>query len=130
MGKRDRVCEIGAEMGYASEGNRGGNIRVATTVPSRLRGLLGTEPGNDLLVLAPCASIHTYGMRYSIDIAFVDRTGTVVLSRRAVEPGTCIGCRTASLAVERAHAPCKRWFELGDPVALVVDEPNRRGERL
>jgi uncharacterized membrane protein (UPF0127 family) len=38
------------------------------------------------LILAPCISIHTFFMQFAIDVAFVDRTGTIVRLRPAVRP--------------------------------------------
>jgi uncharacterized membrane protein (UPF0127 family) len=46
----------------------------------RLRGLLGRPalPAGEGLLLIPCTSIHTLGMGYAIDVAFLDRSGRVV----------------------------------------------------
>jgi uncharacterized protein len=55
-------------------------VRVADHFVTRALGLLvGTplDPDEGLLI-APCASIHTIGMRYPIDVVFVDRVGLVV----------------------------------------------------
>lgn len=47
-------------------------VSVASTFAQRARGLLGTQPRPELLMIAPCHSIHTFGMRYPIHIAFFD----------------------------------------------------------
>lgn len=43
---------------------------------ARLRGLLGRRPlrGNaaEALLLVPCSSIHTFAMRYALDVVFLD----------------------------------------------------------
>ncbi len=55
-------------------------VRPATTLWARSRGLLGRkglEPGEGLL-LDPCSGIHTWGMAFPIDAAFLNREGTVV----------------------------------------------------
>lgn len=46
---------------------------------TRLRGLLGRslEEGGGLL-LSPCGSIHTFGMRYAIDAVYLDKAGRVL----------------------------------------------------
>ena len=46
----------------------------------RLIGLLGTEKFDDgkCLHIAPCTSVHTFGMKYAIDILFLDRNNCVV----------------------------------------------------
>lgn len=51
----------------------------ADTPWDRMRGLLvrpRLAPGEGLLI-EPCGSIHTFGMRYALDLAFLDRGGTV-----------------------------------------------------
>jgi uncharacterized protein len=63
-------------------------VRVADRPWSRLRGLLGVpslHPGEGLL-LEPCSSVHTYGMRYAIDVAFLDREGRVVALHHSLGP--------------------------------------------
>ncbi|WJF91767.1 DUF192 domain-containing protein [Paraburkholderia bonniea] len=57
-------------------------VRVATTETrqERMRGLLGRDhlPHEEALLLHPCRSIHTFGMRFAIDILFLDRYQRVV----------------------------------------------------
>ena len=50
-------------------------VRVARTFRQRLRGLLGTRSlgSEEGLMLSPGGSVHTFGMRYRIDVAFLDR---------------------------------------------------------
>ncbi len=47
---------------------------------TRNRGLLGRSglPSDRALVLAPCWGVHTFFMKFPIDIAFVDRSGKVL----------------------------------------------------
>lgn len=82
----------------------------------RLRGLLGTFPGQatgSALVFEHTHSLHTLGMRYPIDVAFLDGDGRVVMSERAVRPGRVRFCRQGLTAVER-EASASPWFILGD----------------
>jgi len=55
-------------------------VELAITRRSRRKGLLGRDelPSSVGMVLAPCCSIHTAFMRFSIDAAFVSRGGKVV----------------------------------------------------
>jgi uncharacterized membrane protein (UPF0127 family) len=41
----------------------------------RMRGLLARPPleEDQGLLLSPCSSVHTFGMRYPIDLVFLDR---------------------------------------------------------
>ncbi len=55
----------------------------------RLRGLLGRPPlthGEGLLI-TPCRAVHMLGMKYAIDVAFLDRDGRVVGVNPALQPG-------------------------------------------
>ena len=47
---------------------------------SRARGLLGRERLRDdeALWIHPCGSVHTIGMRYPIDVVFIDREARVL----------------------------------------------------
>jgi uncharacterized membrane protein (UPF0127 family) len=53
---------------------------------TRRKGLLGRDsmPEGSALLIAPCSSIHTFFMRFPIDIAFVTRDGCVVSTRTAL----------------------------------------------
>lgn len=62
---------------------------VAETFLSRLKGLLGRKelaPGDGLWI-KPCNSVHTFGMRFPIDVVFLDRNMQVVSIVRGVRPG-------------------------------------------
>lgn len=58
---------------------------VADTFRSRLKGLLGRKslPPECGLLIKPCRSVHSFGMRFSIDVGFVDGEGRLcrVISR-------------------------------------------------
>ncbi len=69
------------------------DAQLASTRAERRRGLLGREslgPG-EALVLRPCRQVHTFGMRFPIDVAFVDRSSAVVLAVHALVPGRLSG---------------------------------------
>jgi len=62
---------------------------VAETPEARRRGLLGTDalPDGGGLVIIPCRHVHTVGMRYAIDVAFVDASWTVRRVVHRLKPG-------------------------------------------
>ena len=62
---------------------------MARTLWTRMAGLLGRRglPDGEALVFERCRAIHTVGMRFPIDVAFVDRTWRVVAVRSRVGPG-------------------------------------------
>ena len=81
----------------------GDNVRTAGTFVSRLVGLLGTSSiaeGGGLWIV-PCRSVHTVGMRYPIDVAFLDARGVVVGTQEGLPPNRIGRCfRSARGALE------------------------------
>lgn len=55
-------------------------LAVADTHWTRLRGLLGTRglPQGEGLWIRPCRQVHMFGMRYAIDVVFLDDAARVV----------------------------------------------------
>ena len=79
---------------------------------ARLRGLLGTREDARPVVLCRCRSVHTLGMRYALDLAFVGSRGEVLEVRRAVPPGRLASCVRATCVLERP-ADGGPWVEEG-----------------
>jgi uncharacterized membrane protein (UPF0127 family) len=73
--------------------SRGGTVAEQTIVASRpwtrLRGLLFRAPlgPKEGLLILPCQGVHTFGMRYPIDVVYVDRQGVVCRVLRGLQPG-------------------------------------------
>lgn len=64
-------------------------VRSAHTHWTRLRGLLGTRelPAGAGLWIRPCRQVHMFGMRYAIDVVFVDADHRVVGLVSELRPG-------------------------------------------
>lgn len=54
------------------------SLEIAETMRARGRGLLGREGIEGALYLTPGRAVHTLGMRFPIDVAFVDKDMVVV----------------------------------------------------
>lgn len=78
-----------------------GDARVLDTFGQRLRGLLGTDARALPVLICRCSSIHTVGMGYPIDVAFVDAHGVVRRVCRGLGPGRVVSCRGARCVLER-----------------------------
>ena len=53
-------------------------LEVATSRRDRMRGLLGRDGIDGALLLQPGKSVHSFGMRFAIDVAFCDRRMVVI----------------------------------------------------
>ena len=62
-------------------------VTIADTFFTRLVGLLSRKSLSDDegLLLSPCASIHTIGMRFPIDVLFLDKQNKVIAVSDSVE---------------------------------------------
>ena len=67
---------------------------VAADARARRRGLLGRDEVDGVLVLRPCRHVHTFRMRFAIDVAFCDVNG-VVLRTCSLPPGRRVAGRAA-----------------------------------
>jgi uncharacterized membrane protein (UPF0127 family) len=78
------------------------DVRRAEGPRARLVGLafLGTLPPDAGLLLERTRSIHTFGMRFALDLVWLDDAGRVVRVDRGVRPGRVRGCRSARAVVE------------------------------
>lgn len=84
----------------------------------RLRGLLLRAPlrAGEGLLIVPCNSVHTLGMRYALDLLFLDRAGRVVGWRADVKPWRGAWCRGAHSTLEMpAGSLVQIKPELGQP---------------
>ncbi|MDO4501794.1 MAG: DUF192 domain-containing protein [Coriobacteriia bacterium] len=96
------------------------SLAWAATASRRAKGLLFSPPGQGSLALFPCRDVHTFGMRYAIDVAFVDARGMVIESHRCVRPLKRMRNRRAAIVVERISRADEPWFSEGDCLALTV----------
>lgn len=63
-------------------------VDIAASLSQRLQGLLGRAAlaTGEGMFLPACRSIHTCGMRFPIDVVFVDRHGAVVALCKSLPP--------------------------------------------
>ncbi len=96
-------------------------VRLATTFAERVRGKLGDQQADDLVtMLAPCRDVHTFGMKYDLDIAFVGEEGRVVAAQRSVPPSRRIRCPHARYVLEKTANAQDEWFSAGDRIRIFV----------
>jgi uncharacterized membrane protein (UPF0127 family) len=80
------------------------SIEVAGDASTRRKGLLGRSAicEGEGLWIVPCEAIHTFGMKFSIDLVFLDRNKIVKKVRHNVVPGRLSMCLSAHSVLELA----------------------------
>jgi uncharacterized protein len=94
---------------------------VADSPLPRMRGLLGRRDlGSDEgVLLRPAGSVHTFFMRFPIDVVFLDRDGRVLRIAEAVRPWRSVAARGARSVLELRAAECaRRGVTAGDVLEL------------
>jgi uncharacterized protein len=99
-----------------------GALRVAIgdTHAARRRGLAGLRKidPDEALLMPRCRSIHTFGMRFAIDVVFLDGQGDVVRIADAVPPCRVLVCRGARATLETCAGESRRFVALLDTQAV------------
>ncbi len=93
---------------------------VARSFWTRFRGLMGRRelPTGGGMLIEPNGSIHTFWMRFPIDVIFTDRQGIVVGLREAMPPNRPFaGARGANGTIEL-------------PAGTIQASRTERGDRL
>ena len=104
------------------------SVELAETSAERRRGLLGREAmePDSALVITRCAAVHTFWMRFPIDVVFVDSSGTVKKIVEELAPWRMAGALFASTAIEFPAGTLKQGaLQVGDRVYLTA-EPGHR----
>ena len=96
--------------------NESTGVPLATTVEaafdsaSRKKGLLGRDglARRHAIVIAPTNGIHTFFMRFAIDVVFAAKDGTVVSVRKSLRPWRIAIAPRAYCAIELAAGAIDR----------------------
>ncbi len=78
------------------------SMEVASTSSKRSKGLLGRQSLSDGegLWICPCEAVHTFWMRFSIDLVYLDRKNRIRKLLSAVPPWRLSGCLLAHSVLE------------------------------
>ena len=101
-------------------------VMAAFDSASRRRGLLGLDamPAGQALIIAPSNAIHTWSMRFAIDVAFITRNGRIVKIRSDVPPRRIAGSLRAYGVIELASGTLRAsGTTTGDTLSLVATSP-------
>ena len=102
--------------------NLAAQLEVADNSYTRRKGLLGRDglpPGAGLWIF-PCESVHTFAMRFPIDLVYLDRKLVVRKVRSNVPPGKISVCFTAHSVIELpAGTAVATGTRPGDHISIV-----------
>lgn len=105
----------------------GGSITVARTRRERKTGLLkhtSLQPGEGLWIV-PCSSVHTFFMKFPIDLVYLDRKKVVRKVRHAVPAWRLSACLTAHSILELpAGAAAAAGVQEGDRLEMEENGTN------
>jgi hypothetical protein len=96
-------------------------MEVADSSSARNKGLLGRErlaPGEGLWI-SPCEAVHTFWMRFSIDLVYLDRKDRIKKLRGEVRPWRLSACLTAHSVLELPSGTIRDTrTQLGDTLEI------------
>jgi uncharacterized membrane protein (UPF0127 family) len=99
------------------------SCEVADSRRARRAGLLGRDHLDGALVLEPCRWVHTVGMRFPVDVAFIAGDGTVVKTMQMQRRRIGVPVWRSSVVVEAEAGAFSRWgLRVGDIVLLRRDD--------
>ncbi len=93
-------------------------VKIANTFFGRLKGLVGYKRFQDFdaMLISPCQQVHTFGMRYPIDVIFLSEKGQVLSIEDNIPPGKISAYRknaVYALEIEAKEAEEKQ-IKVGD----------------
>ena len=100
------------------------DLMIADSHWTRLKGLLGTSSetfsGGKGLWIVPCHGVHTFAMRYPIDVVYLDSEGKVVHLEENVKPFRFTPLRMEADTVLElpTHTIWQTQTEIGDMVEI------------
>jgi uncharacterized protein len=95
------------------------SVEVAAARSARRKGLLGRDRLDGALVLRPCRWVHTIGMRFPIDVAFVSDDGVVVKTMQMHQRRVGVPVWRARVVIEAEAGAFARWgLRVGDVVEI------------
>ncbi|GAA2494308.1 DUF192 domain-containing protein [Streptomyces thermolineatus] len=94
-------------------------LEIAASYRARTRGLLGRDGIEGALLLTPASSVHTFRMRFPIDVAHLDRRMRVI-AVRTMPPGRLGALRLRARHVLEAEAGAMHRWGLAPGTTVTV----------
>ncbi|MFD5103024.1 DUF192 domain-containing protein [Streptomyces albidochromogenes] len=84
-------------------------VEIAASRRARTRGLLGRDGIAGAMLLTPASSVHTLGMRFTLDVAYLDRHFRVVAVRKMPSGRLGLPRLRARHVLEAEAGALERW---------------------
>ncbi|MFW7342790.1 DUF192 domain-containing protein [Pollutimonas sp. H1-120] len=97
-------------------------MAVAATFRQRLLGLHAYPglPWHAGLCIIPCNAVHTFGLRYAIDVVFLNRHGRVIQCMKDLPPWRAAICLRAACVVELPAGYCAAYPDYPRRIRLAL----------
>jgi hypothetical protein len=106
------------------EGEVLASLEVAPTRRARSQGLLGRDGIDGAILLQPCRSVHTLGMRFPLDVAYCDGELTVLRVARMGRHRLGVPVLRAHCVIEAEAGSFERWrLSIGDTLEIEGEPP-------
>ena len=101
------------------------SLEVADNGSRRRKGLLGRErlmPGGGLWII-PCEAVHTFGMRFPIDLVYLDRRHQILKTRSQMRPCRLSVCLSAQSVIELPSGTVRNTRTMRGDILEFVSDP-------
>ncbi len=103
-------------------------VEFATSLRERTLGLLGRDEFDSALLLRPAFSVHTLGMRFPIDVAYLDRNLVVLKASTMARFRVGLPVWRARAVLEAEAGSFARWGLMpGDRLEVRQTASDKRG---
>jgi uncharacterized membrane protein (UPF0127 family) len=101
------------------EGDVLAGAEVVDSPAGRTKGLLGQTGYDGAMVLPRTRSVHTFGMKFPVDVAFCDKDMVVIGVTRLRPWRMCVPRRGGRSVIEAEAGAFERWgLKVGDRLEL------------
>ncbi len=129
------IMENGFAFNTTRQSFLANHLRRADTHLSRLVGLMGTPPGalssGNGLWIVPCHGVHTFGMRYPIDLVYLNQEFEVVHTEENVRPWrvAAVWMESATVLELPPHTIYQTGTSIGDHIEISFAQNGEGGKQ-
>lgn len=112
--------EVGCPTGWlVREGDVLASVEIPTGRGARAKGLLGRSNFDGAMVLEGVSSVHTFGMHFDLDVAFVDADCIVIRTLFLPRNRVTLPVWRSKLIIEAQAGSFGQWdLKIGDKVEV------------